>query len=287
MATAAARVRAAWVLSALILVLMVVASAGGLWIEGLYQDPAAAAARFRASDLMTLVAAVPALGVALWWSRRGSTRAELVWGSMLAYALYSYAFYAFGAAFNDFFLVHVALFSLATFALVFFLAGVDADGIGARFRERRSVRWVSGFLTLLAVSLGTRWAFESLQLAITGAAPEESLLVNRISDIHLAYVLDLALLVPEYALAAVLLWRRAPWGFVLATVLLVSGVFHQLNYMAALVFQAAADVPGATAFDPVEPAIAFAFLGASAVMLASAPPVAAGSVAQRERVVGS
>jgi hypothetical protein len=33
---------------------------------------------------------------------------------------------------------------------------------------------------------------------------------------HLGYVRDLSLLVPVYATAAVLLWRRAAWGYVLA-----------------------------------------------------------------------
>src|SRR5688572_12294817 len=129
------RVRAAWILSALILALMVVASAGGLWIEGLYRDPASVSARFRASDLVALVVAVPVLAAALSWSRRGSTRAQLVWASMLAYAVYSYAFYAFGTAFNDFFLVHVSLFSLSIFTLVLLLAGIDAERIRRDFRD--------------------------------------------------------------------------------------------------------------------------------------------------------
>ena len=52
------------------------------------------------------------------------------------------------------------------------------------------------------------WGFHSLRFAVSGTAPKERLLVSRSADKHLAYGLDLALLAPAYALAAVLLWRR-------------------------------------------------------------------------------
>ena len=85
--------------------------------------------------------------------------------------------------------------------------------------------------------------------------------------VHLGIALDLAVLVPAYALAAVWLWRGIPVGYVLAAVVLVSGTLHQLSYMVALPFQAAAGLPGAVAFDPVEPLIALLYLLASALLL--------------------
>ena len=75
-------------------------------------------------------------------------------------------------------------------------------------------------------------------------------------------------MVPEYVVAARLLWRRAPWGYVAATVLLVSGTLLQLQYMVALGFQTAARVPGATPVDPVEPFIALGMAAGAAVLLA-------------------
>jgi hypothetical protein len=106
-------------LSWAIIPLAAAGSLGGLFMNGLYQDPAAVSTRFRASDLITLVIALPLLGGALVASRPGSRRGALIWAALLAYAVYDYAFYAFGMAFNDLFLVHVALFTLALFALVF------------------------------------------------------------------------------------------------------------------------------------------------------------------------
>jgi hypothetical protein len=221
----------------------------------------------RAYDLVTLVIAVPALAIALLPSLRGSPRVQLVWLSTLAYSVYNYAIYVFGSAFNDLFLVHVALFSLSVFALALALANLDVAAMARAFRTRTPVRVVSGLLLLLAVGLGAMWVFYALRFAFTGAFPEESLLVLPAASVHLGYVLDLALLVPGYALAAVLLWRRAAWGYVLATVMLVFGTVYQLSYMTALVFQANAKVPGATSFDPAEPFIAGAFAVGAVLML--------------------
>ena len=124
---------------------------------------------------------------------------------------------------------------------------------------------------LLAVPIGAFWVFFSLRMAVAGQVPADTLLVQPLSMLHLAYVLDLTLLCVPYVLAAVLLWRRAAWGYVAAALLLVSGLVHQLTYMAALAFQAQADVSGTTAFDRQEPAIVAVFLIGLTLLLAKLP----------------
>jgi hypothetical protein len=258
-------------LTYMIVALMTASSAAGLWVPGLYRDGLATEAMFRAYDVVSLIVVAPALLVASLLARRGWVRAQLSWAGLLAYCVYAYAFYVFGTAFNDLFLVHVSVFTLSIVALVFTLENLDVAGIANSFRDRTPVRTVSALLILLAVPIGAFWVFFSLRMAVTGQLPADALLVQPLPGLHLAYVLDLALLVVPYVLAAVLLWRRAAWGYVAATVLLVAGLVHQLSYMAALAFQAQADVPGATAFDRQEPAIVAVFLIALALLLANLP----------------
>jgi hypothetical protein len=223
---------------------------------------------FRGYDLVTLAVVVPTLVVSSLLTARGSLRGQLFVASMFAYSAYAYALYVFGARFNDLFLVHVAVFSLSLFALIFVFIRLDAERIASTFRDRTPTRIVGGVLALLAVSLGAMWIISSVRFAVTGDVPQEaSQLILPTEMTHLGYVLDLALLVPGYALAAVLLWRRAAWGYVLAVVLLISGTVHQLSYMAALLSQAMSDVPGATAFDPLEPVILAAYGIAAALLL--------------------
>lgn len=95
----------AYVLSAMITILTIAASAGGLFIDDLYRDNTLITAAWRGNDLVTLVVGVPLLVAALIFLRRGSQRAQLIWLGMLRYTLYNYAFYLFGASFNRFFLI--------------------------------------------------------------------------------------------------------------------------------------------------------------------------------------
>jgi hypothetical protein len=76
--------------------------------------------------------------------------------------------------------------------------------------------------------------------------------------------------VPLYAAAAVLLWRRAPWGYVLAVLAVLPGILHQLTYLVAMPFQVAADVPGAVSTDPAEPVIVLLYLIAATLLMLDA-----------------
>lgn len=265
-------VRAGRILSGAVVVLLAVSSLAGLLIGALYQDPDAVVSMLRGYDLATLVAAVPVLAATLTPSLRGSVRTRLVAAGVLAFVVYDYAYYVFGAAFNDLFLLHVATFSTALFALTLTLGSMDASRLATRFRTRAPVRTVATILGLMAASLAGMWIAGSLGFALNGTVPDDGNgLVYPIEITHLGYAMDLALLVPAYALAAVLLWRRRPWGHVVGLVALVAGVFTQLTYVAALVFQSRAGIPGAVAFDPFdpfEPVILAAYLGGAGLLLA-------------------
>jgi hypothetical protein len=251
-------------------VLVGLAALIGLLADGVYAGPASVAEMLRGYDLVTLVVAVPVLALAQLAARRGSVRARLVSVGMLAYLAYTYAFHLFGTPFNDLLVLHAVVFGGSVFALVLTVSALDVPAIGARFSSRTPNRLVAAVLGLLAMGLGGMWVYYSVRFAVTGQVPAGSALVEPDSVVHLGIALDLALLVPAYALAAVLLWRGSAAGFVLASVVLVAGTLHQISYMVALQFQAAAGIPAAVAFDPAEPVIAVLFAVATAVLLAGA-----------------
>jgi hypothetical protein len=259
--------RVAVLLSALVAFLMLVASAAGLLVDGLYHDPPSVSSMLRAYDLVTLAVVVPALAACLVGVRRRSLLAEFVWVGLLAATVYTYAIYVFGTTFNDLFLVHVAASSGAIFALIMALVSFDAYGIARRLHLRTSRLVIAVILAVLALGLGGMWIVASLRFATTGDIPAGSALVETDGIVHLGIALDLALLVPTYATAAVLVWRRSAWGYVLAAVVLVSGVVHQIGYLLAMPFQAAAGVPGAVAFDAAEPVVVALFVAATALLL--------------------
>ena len=264
--------RWAYLLSSAVGVLAVLASLAGLLIDGVYGEPGSTAEMLRGYDLVTLVFVVPALVLSQLRTRRGSDRAQLIWVGMLAYLVYTYAYYLFGTPFNNLFLLHAAVFSSSVFALVLTVCALDVPGIAARFSPRTPRRTVSAVLALLAAALGGIWIYASVGFITTGELPVGSALVESDVVVQLGLALDLTLLVPAYALAAVLLWRRVATGYVLATVLLIAGTLHQVSYMVALLFQSTAGVPGAVAFDPFEPVIAVLYLTAAVGMLLAAGP---------------
>lgn len=258
--------RAAQRLSTLVILLVLLASLGGLLIDGVYGEPASVAEMLRGYDLTTLLLAVPGLVLCQLWARRHSDRAQLVWLGLLAYLVYIYAYYLFGTSFNALFLLHVLVFAGSLGALLVASLALDTHGIATRFARRTPRRSVSAVLGLLAAALGGLWVYWSIRTVTTGQVPPGSALVEPDVVVHLGVALDLAVLVPAYAVAAVLLWRGVAAGYLLAAALLVSSTLHQVSYMVALGFQAMAGVPGAVAFDPVEPLIA-ALCAVSTVVL--------------------
>lgn len=256
--------RIAYGLSAVIAVLMAAASVAGLWIDGLYRDGSWAREAFRGGDLTTLVLVVPVLVGSLVLSIRGSSRARTVWMGTLAYGVYNYAYYVFGAAFNDIFLLHIALLTLSIWTTALAVANLDVRAVAAAFQLGRAARWIGGFLVVVGAVLGGLWAILSIRFALTG----ELMADIPVDGIHLVFAIDLSLLVPALVVAGVLLWRRTAVGVVYGAVVTVWGALYQMNLLLSGVFQASANVPGVKAFPPEGIVVATGFVLASAVLFA-------------------
>ena len=228
--------KAACILSAIIALLALVASAGGLFLKGLYRDNAWVTPQLQGGDLVTLVVAVPLLIASLIGSMRGSPRAQLIWIAMLGYMLYNYAFYLFAAAFNVFFLIYVALFSLPIFALISALARMDVDAIGRQFRAATPVKWISAYMLFFAFVLGGMWIAQTLGFVASGKVPQ--VILDSGQSTSIVFALDLSLLVPGLVLGAILLWQRRSWGYLLAAVMMIKATTYALALIAMGAFSA-------------------------------------------------
>ncbi len=244
-----ARLTAAYVLTAVLLVLMVAQSVLGLAVDGLYPEQTWAVAALRGNDLVTLVLVVPLLaGAALLSRRHPSTPSVAVWLATLFYGLYNYAYYAFGTAFSDVFLLHVAALATSAYALLMLGTSLDVDAVAVAVRSGPVARVVAAFTTLVGTALVLAWGGLSIRHSVTGALPED---VMPPSAVHLVYALDLAVLAPAFLVAGVLLWRRVPWGAVLAAAVNVSGAAYLAVLWVVGGFQADAGIDGTTWASPV------------------------------------
>ncbi len=259
------RLRAAHILSEVVLLLMVVQAVLGLVVSDLYPEQTWAVAAFRGNDLVTLLIAAPVLAVAMLASRRRESSASvLVWLGMLHYGVYNYAYYSFGAAFSPVFLLHVAALVASIGGLLMLATSIDAGRAARGVAGGTRARVVAGFTLLVGVALVAAWGGLSLRFALTGALPAN---IMPPSAVHLVYAIDLSLLAPVFVVAGVLLWRREPWGAVLAVAINASGAVYLAVLWAVGGFQADAGIPGTTWVSPVAIGSVLACLAATLALL--------------------
>jgi hypothetical protein len=213
-------------LAMIVMTLTLVAAIGGLW-GGVYRDNALVTRGWYGNDAVTLGVALPLMMRACYLSRSGSRRAQLLWLGTLYFTFYNYAFYLFGAAFNAMFLVYVALLISSFSALIDGLSKLHPSGV----LETR-LTGVMGYLALVGLALGTVHVGTALRYVWKGQLPD--VVIATAHPTNLVAALDLSLVVVPSLLAAVWMWRREPWGYVLAVLVTVKGALYMTALTAAV-----------------------------------------------------
>lgn len=222
------------VLSGIVLALVAVASFAGLFADGLYRDNLWVTSQWRGADFIRLFVAVPLFAGAIYLTRRGSVRGMLVWLGFLWLAVYDYAFYLFAAAFNELFLVYTAIFGLSIAALIWALPRIDVRAIRDQFTDRVPTRLISGYMIFWVLMLGGLWVGMSVAFLFTGNVPQS--VIDSGHPTAIVFALDLGVLLPAVGLAAWWLWKREPWGYVLAVMVNVKGAAYALALISMGVF---------------------------------------------------
>jgi hypothetical protein len=86
------------------------------------------------------------------------------------------------------------------------------------------------------------------------------------------FALDLTLVVPVTTLAAVWLWQRRPWGYVLGAMLNVKGAVYMLVLSATTVSAMVAGIPGVGGELPLWAGVGIGSLAAGWGLLANLSP---------------
>lgn len=209
-------------LAVLLLALMLAQSLLGVIRADQYRDVPWIKATWYGNDWITLVVAGPLLAFALRDRAWSTPRRRLLMLGVVGYAGYNYAFYLFGAALNVFFPLYVVGALLAAATLGHALWHLDVTQVAA-LRPGTPVRLVGGYLVFVAVGLAAVWLGMWGAYAFTGRpTPIEP------EAFKIVAALDLSLMVPALAAGGVLLFRRTPWGPVIATVAAIQGSLYLL-----------------------------------------------------------
>jgi len=185
------------------------------------------------NDRLTLIVAVPLLLTSSVAAERGSAGAFLLWAGAVGYAVYNYAFHLLGAALNAFFPLYVSCVVLAAVTLILTLPKLDAATMTLSARSAAPRLLISGSFVIIGFGLGVvwiaMWAAHVFAGHPTTVDPEAFRLVA---------ALDLSMMVPALVSGGVLLWRRRPWGVVLAAIAGVQGSLYlavlSLNSLVAI-----------------------------------------------------
>lgn len=208
--------------------------------QGLYAyDTSLLALGYRAGDAVTLFLGIPMLVLSLLLYQRGSLKGGLVLSGSLAYILYAYGSMAFGAAYNPLFLIYVALFAASLFGVVLALTSFDMRTLPAHFSTRLPRQGIGIFLVVSGVILALVWLVLSIVPALLqGTAPAEV----ASNTTFITAVVDEGIVAPVLIVAGALLMRRAPMGYLLASMLLVFTVTLGTNLIVTGITQLLAGV---------------------------------------------
>ncbi len=229
--------------------LVVLASAAGLtWGTGDLYAGSSSVLVSRGADIANLLL-VPLLLGTMWAASRGSLLGLLLQPGVLFYTLYAYLPYAISAPVTWLLFVDVALVTVSVFALIGLLAAIDGSAVRARL-ARAPARPLGGALAAIGL------------LAYVGlAANAVPTLAGAGGRGH--WVSDWVVGTPVLVLGGVLLWRRAPLGYVSAAGLLLVSV------LGGVAFAVAASVDNGLAAGPqTEPSTIAVHLVISAISAA-------------------
>jgi len=205
--------------------------------SGLLSGPAVSVGNARGTAAVVAVVAVPLLVASMVLAARGSAPALVVWLAALVYLVYNSVLFLVGTPYNRLFLLYVAMFSLSAWAL-----GTTAATLDVRMFRVSSgvpVRSVAGFLWVVVVLNALVW-IRGIAETLSADRPG-SFLDGSGMTTNPVYVQDLAIWLPAVGLAAVWLWQRRPWGYLLSATLLSFWVLEGVGIATDQWFGARAD----------------------------------------------
>lgn len=232
--------------------------------HGLYQyETVSIAAQAIAQDVVTLLVGIPLLVVSMILFKKGSLQGKLLLSGTLAYFLYTYASFAFGAAYNILFLVYVSLFSLSLFAFIFALTEIDIPTLPKHFSSGLPRRTIAIFLFVVGSFLLLAWLGRIVPALLANQPP----LGLESYTTLIIQALDLGLVMPIAFLSGILLWKKSAWGYLLSSIVLIKGVTLALAVSAMAVNMILAGVQVSTGELIMFPSIAIVSGGMTVVLL--------------------
>jgi hypothetical protein len=250
---------AAFVVSVALTAVAAAAAAATLFGAGVLRGTAVMNGSARGTAFVALFVAVPLLALSMVAAERGSARALITWLGAVTYLLYNTVLFLLATPFNRLFLLYTAMFALAVWAAVTLLHRIDVPAFARRFGPGLPARALAVYLAAVAVLNALAWLVRVVPAVLSGQPP--AFLVGTGLTTNPIYVQDLSFWIPLTAVTACWLWRRLPWGLVIAGALFTYLVLEGVGIAVDQAFGHAAD-----AASPVASAAGLPLFGAVAAI---------------------
>ena len=205
-----------------------------LYAKGLYKnDSISYASQAIGQDIVTLIIGLPLLLISLIIYRKNILKGKLLLAGTLGYFLYTYTSYSFLVMYNSFFLIYVMLMSLSFYAFTLTMMSFDLETISSCFSKKLPVKLIGGFLIFISSAVGMMWLGIILPALKQGIVPK---ILDQYTTLTIQ-VLDLGFLVPTTILAGILLIKRKPFGYLLASVIIIKEITLLIAIIAMIIGQ--------------------------------------------------
>jgi hypothetical protein len=209
--------------------------------KGLYQhDSVTMASQAIAQDYVTLFLAIPLLLISLYAVRKGLFKGRLLLTGTLGYFLYTYASYTFLSMYNSFFLIDVLLMSASFFAFTLAMMSFDIPKLPSYFDKKLPNRFIGSFLLFVSIAFLIMWIGKVVPPLMKGTPPDG---IEHYTTMVIQ-AMDLGFLVPVGILAGILLMKRNPFGYLLASVMITKDITMLTALSAMVILQMVAGIKG-------------------------------------------
>jgi len=168
---------------------------------------------FVPNDIVNLLAGLPLLLISLWLTWRGRLIGLLCWPGAIFYFVYVYFPYIICVPFNYLFLPYLILFSLSIYTLVGVIVSIDGNVVSNHVSDTVPAKISGGILIGLGILIILR---------------QTSLIVNALINKSIIDPQELALWIDDFAIGSpamliggLFLWKKKPFGYVIAAGLFI------------------------------------------------------------------
>ncbi|MEA2635955.1 MAG: hypothetical protein QOH92_2722 [Chloroflexota bacterium] len=214
-------------LSGALAVVATVAGVATFFVPNLLGGPAVMNGSARGTALVIFAIAVPTLIIAMLATSRGSLRALIIWLGAAAYLLYNSLVLLVLTPANRLFLLYVAMLSLSIWSISALIRQIDVGALRDRFSLGLPARGIAIYTAVIVLLNALIWLRGIVPTIFASGSP--AFLNGTGVATNIVYVQDLAFWLPLMAAAAIWLYRRKPWGYLVIGSVLTMWVIESIS----------------------------------------------------------